>query len=105
MCPLITNVAQFTDQGALGLSKSLAEYIVPLIPHDGQKCCNVPSRLCFRAEQSRLALAERSLCLLKPKLSVFCFQFALNERQETFLEQVQRLAYALVVCDCHWLLL
>src|SRR5580700_11013834 len=105
MCPLITNVAQFTYQRPLGLSKSLAENVVPLIPHDCQQRCCVPSRLHFRAEQSRLGITQRSLGLFKPKLGVFCLQFTLNEWQETFLKKIQRLAYALVVRNCHWLLL
>src|ERR1035441_9459171 len=56
MRPVVANVAQFADQRPLGAPQSLAEDLLPLVPHHRQQARRVPLRLRAAGEQMSLRL-------------------------------------------------
>ena len=99
--PAVAHVAQLAHQAAFGLAERLAEDLVPLIPHHGKSCGGIPARFFRCTEQVGLGVADRGPRRLEPALPIVGLHLALDEGPQALLEQVQRLANAVVIADGH----
>src|SRR5947208_2065488 len=101
MRPLVPNLAQFTYQTPLGMTKRVSENIVPLIPQGGQERRDLPFRLILRPEKFRLNATERFAGLGEPRVLINALQLPLHKRLEATCQKFEALADPLMIGNRH----
>ncbi len=97
--PLVAVVAQLAEEAALGRPERLAKDVIPRLPHELQEPGHVPLR--HRPLRVQAILAHEPARLGGSAILVRALELALDEGPEPALQQLQRLADALVVGDRH----
>ena len=93
--------AQLTDEATLGGPEDGAKDIVPGLPHQLEQSGDVPLGDGLVRQQRVFRIAAQLVGILPAGLDG-TLDLALDERSESDLEQVQRLADALVIGDGHY---
>ena len=99
--PSVAHSNEFVHVTPLRIPQDATEAVLPVAQHDGKQCSAIPRLRIGIAQPIRPARGQRLPRLVHPIAWILLREFAHDILAQTFLQQVEAVTDAFVICDCH----